>query len=252
MVQLRQYICWIIYIIKNHRRNIKSLNIAFVDIAFVAAINIAFVEAFDSVKHEYLWECLRKKGLPPTLINYLIGYYTSTRTALCLRGNAIKWIHPTRGVKQGDPMSPVLFSIVMESILNKLDRGIGIELYGNVVNHIAYADDVVLLARTTSGLQYLINVFDLLASKANLNINVEKTKVFSIIVHGKVKKVSVKEPKIKFHNNLLPVLDLSSSVKYMGIFFNTYGIEKAELLSELNILLDKLILMLNRSRSYFS
>lgn len=49
-------------------------------------------------------------------------------------------------------MSPILFNVAMEHILERLDRNSGVELEGTKVNHIAYADDVVLLAGTASGL----------------------------------------------------------------------------------------------------
>lgn len=128
----------------------------------------------------------------------------------------------------------------METILNKLDKSVGIEMDSGIVNNIAYADDVVLLARTTSGLQHLLDVFNRQASKANLEINVSKTKVLSIVALGKVKKVVVRDPKLKVGNIVLNLLYNDSSIKYMGINFNSYGILKSNIISDLTELLNKL------------
>lgn len=152
----------------------------------------------------------------------------------------LKWIHPTRGVKQGDPMSPVLFNIAMESILNKLDRGIGINLDETKLNHIAYADDVVLLAGTASGLQILIDEFGVGALRTNLKLNLNKTRVSSILVLGRLKKVTVGRPSIKYNNETLTHLGIDDRIKYLGIDFNPFGIVKSDLIGDLDFLLGKL------------
>lgn len=175
-----------------------------------------------------------------SLISYLQRYYNYSRTVLCLKGKAIKCVHPTRGVKQGNPMSPILFNIAMEHVLKKLDRNIGVELEGTRLNHIAYADDVVLLAGTASGLQCLVDTFGIHAYKANLEVNTDKTLVTAIVAHGRIQKVSIGNPVIKYREKALTTMGVNSVTKYLGISFNSYGIVKTDLIMELNGMLERL------------
>ena len=78
------------------------------------------------------------------------------------------------GVKQGDPLSPTLFSLVRNTVLKKLD------LRGNISTRLrqllAYADDVLITARTK---QSLIDTFQQLKNNSmevRLTINEKKTK----------------------------------------------------------------------------
>lgn len=130
---------------------------------------------------------------------------------------------------------------MIESILNKLDRSIGIEFEDSVINNITYAEDVVLLARTSSRLQHLIDTFSTYALKANLEVNTDKTKVMSLFAMGKIKKIVIGNPKIKIQNRvIIEHLDYNSSVKYMGMEFCPSGVRKPYLISELTCLLSKL------------
>lgn len=147
---------------------------------------------------------------------------------------------PNQRVKQGDPMSLVLFNIAIESILNTLNRSIGVSLDETKINHIAYADDVVLLAGTTSGLQCLLDEFGIAALRANLELNLNKTKVASILVLGNMKKVTVGRPLIKYNNETLNYLGIDDHVKYLGVDFKPFGIVKADLVSDLDFLMCKL------------
>ena len=56
-------------------------------------------------------------------------------------------IHLTSGVKQGDPLSPVLFNIVMDQLLESLNESnLGVILDGMKLPALAYADDLALMA----------------------------------------------------------------------------------------------------------
>ena len=69
-----------------------------------------------------------------------------------------------RGVKQGDPLSSVLFSLVLEICIRKTKINPGGNMYNRSCQYLAYADGVVIIARTRKG------------QKAELKINEEKTK----------------------------------------------------------------------------
>jgi hypothetical protein len=78
------------------------------------------------------------------------------------------------GVKQGDPLSPMLFNLVIDTVLTQLD------LTGNISTRlkqmIAYADDILTLARTKGSLIEALQQLKKSSIKVGLRINEEKTK----------------------------------------------------------------------------
>lgn len=87
-------------------------------------------------------------------INYIKYVYKSSATFLSFKGVSNELIHPTKCVQQGDPLSPLLFLIVLNGALQALPD-YGIECEDGRVSHLVYADDLVFLA--DHKLQRLLN-----------------------------------------------------------------------------------------------
>lgn len=66
-------------------------------------------------------------------------------------------MHPSRGVRQGDPLSPILFNLVFDRILNAISVEKGFRLQNSKLSHLVYADDLVVLSTSTKGLQEMID-----------------------------------------------------------------------------------------------
>ncbi len=119
-----------------------------------------------------------------------------------------------RGVKQGDPLFPILFNCLLEDVFQKLNReSKGIKINGTWFNNLRFADDVVLISQDAEELQEMASEFEEEGLKVGLHINVQKTVLIS---NQKVKpeiklgskKVTVTESTIyleqsvSFENNL--------------------------------------------------
>ena len=129
-------------IIDYHTKNRIPLNIVFLDIA----------KAFDSVSHNTILIAARV-GVPPPFLNYLRSFYSRSNTVLRVDGRRSSPIDVLQGVKQGDPMSVHLFNAVIDWTLSKLDPELGITINDERLNHLAFADDIVLFTRTSIAAQ---------------------------------------------------------------------------------------------------
>jgi hypothetical protein len=96
-------------------------------------------------------------------------------------------IHITRGVKQGDPLSPILFNIALDPIFSLIElQGNGFVYKGETkIGSMAYADDSALLNGEPKDLQYNLNLFAKFSEDTGLAINAKKSAAFTITPRDK-------------------------------------------------------------------
>ena len=111
-------------------------------------ILIDFAKAYDRVGHDYLVRVLQKMQMPKQFIYRILNIYEESFFTVLTDEGHTEIIKYGRGVKQGDPLSPILFDIALEPLLNCLRanlRGKTIEGVTKVVS--GYADDVAINAK---------------------------------------------------------------------------------------------------------
>ena len=122
----------------------------------------------------------------------------------------------TSGVKQGDTLSPTLFCIYINDLAITLKvKGIGINVNGQYICLLLYADDLVLLAENEKDLQMLLDITQQWCHKWKLNINREKSK----IVH--FRNARKKQSEFKFSYGSLP-LPYTNTYKYLGLLLDQH------------------------------
>ena len=98
-------------------------------------------KAFDSVERVEMIKCLSEIGLETTLIKLIAKIYEKDIGVIILNNKIIGTIRKTRGIKQGCKMSPILFNLLMNYIIKKLNL-----VYKNNTNSMNFADDGLILA----------------------------------------------------------------------------------------------------------
>nr|GEW65695.1 RNA-directed DNA polymerase, eukaryota, nucleotide-binding alpha-beta plait domain protein [Tanacetum cinerariifolium] len=147
---------------------------------------VEFEKAFDSVK--YLDDILNKFGFGVKWRNWIQGYLNSAMRSILVNGSPTSEFKFHKGLKQGDPLSPFLFILVMESphlsfnnILNAgLYKGIQIDDF-LTLSHLFYADDAVFIGKwDKSNINTIVSVLICFFLSAGLKINLHKSNLMGI------------------------------------------------------------------------
>lgn len=193
-------------LVHDNIENRKDLSYIFLDVA----------KAFDSVNHETMLGALSAAGLPSQMVKLVACLYRGNTTVI--KGLADhRPLKIKRGVLQGDPLSPLLFNLVMEEVRKNLSPRIHATLGTTPVNALLFADDVVLLAQTTEGLQANVNKFTEGLRRFGLQLNARKCAASHIRHNRKRKRWYVAMKEVILAQDV-PVrnLNIGESYKYLG------------------------------------
>ena len=135
-------------------------------------------KAFDLVDHKLLFSYLFNRGLPATVIRFLMFWYKHQSMSVRWNGVQSESFHVSNGVRQGGVLSPVLFSVYINGLLCKLkERGVGCHFGCEFVGSVCYADDLALLAPSPSALRIMLGICEDFAREHGLKFNAAKTQL---------------------------------------------------------------------------
>ncbi|RVW37434.1 putative mitochondrial protein [Vitis vinifera] len=117
---------------------------------------INFEKAYDHVSWDFLDHVLEKKGFSPRWRNWMRGCLSMVSFAVLVNGNAKGWVKASRGLTQGDPLSPFLFTIVTDVLSRmmltteerSLLEGFRVGRNRTRVSHLQFADDTIFFSNT--------------------------------------------------------------------------------------------------------
>ena len=107
-------------------------------------MSIDFEKAFDSCSWRFLENSMKKFNLGVSFIKWVKTFYCEATSCVSNNGFTSKYFKLQRGVRQGDPLSPYLFLLVVEVLANAIrqDKHIkGISFAGKEIKQLQYADD---------------------------------------------------------------------------------------------------------------
>ncbi|KAH9671615.1 putative ribonuclease H protein [Citrus sinensis] len=129
------------------------------------AIKVDLEKAYDRLSWDFIHETLREIGLPMDLIRIIMECITSVSMQLLWNGELTESFSPSRGIRQGDPLSPYIFIMCIERLSHGINQAVGngrwkpirLNRGGIPIMHLFFADDLLLLAEATSAQAQVIN-----------------------------------------------------------------------------------------------
>ena len=142
-------------------------------------------KAFDNIDNFRLGKLLLKRNIPPDIVLFIMFYLRNQTARIVWNGAKGSYRRIERGVRQGDMLSPFLFKLYIDDVLEEISRkGVGCKLGILRINILAYADDLVLIADNQKNLDDLYRVLDEKMQQLRLCINKAKSKAM-IFTHSK-------------------------------------------------------------------
>ena len=159
------------WIIEKPREFQKNIYFCFID----------YADAFDYVDHNKLWKILKEMRLPDHLTCLLRNLYAGQEATVRTGRGTTDWFQIRKGVHQGCILSPCLFNLYAEYIMQNagLDEAqAGIKIAGKNINNLRYADDTTLMPESEELKSFLMKVKEE-SEKVGLKLNVQKTKIMA-------------------------------------------------------------------------
>jgi mannosylglycoprotein endo-beta-mannosidase len=150
-------------------------------------LKLDVAKAFDSVSWPFLVSVLRQRGFGPRLIGWIILLLSTARTRVVVNGSPGEPFAHGRGLRQGDPISPLLFIIVMNVVSAMFraaeDSGLlsNLQMFGIRHRVSLYADDVVVFAKPSmEELQVVYGIIACFGKASGLVVNLQKSTAIPI------------------------------------------------------------------------
>jgi len=130
-----------------------------------------------AIHRDALWKCMKEFKIPTKLINMCKTCVKKTRSAVRIEGTLSSFFENKTGLKQGDPLSPILFNLALQKVIQSTKMvPSGIKIGKEQLNILACADDIELIGKNKIEIKKLFVEMENIARKFGLQINQEKTK----------------------------------------------------------------------------
>ncbi len=144
-------------------------------------------KAFDSVRWDYLLALLQRKGFPTRWIDWLGALLSSSTSQVLLNGSPGQRIKHGRGLRQGDPLSPLLFILAIDPLQRILSKATELGAISKLRGRTTrlqismYADDAVIFINPTrNDVATFANILHRFGTATGLVTNLQKSQVAAI------------------------------------------------------------------------
>ena len=150
---------------------------------------IDFSKAYDTVDRSKLIGCLQSLGINGIFLNNIKAMYENTSYKIKLDNGVLDPIVSNLGLKQGCPLSPMLFNLYIDDMKTIFDKECDpVTLQNEDLYHFLYADDLVLLSTSASGLQRSLHKLSTYSDSKCLTVNIKKSRTMTFNLAGRLIK----------------------------------------------------------------
>ncbi|XP_021979685.1 uncharacterized protein LOC110875793 [Helianthus annuus] len=181
------------------------------------AFKVDIQKAYDTVDWNFLKGILFGFGFHPTMVHWIMLCVSTTTYSVCVNGEVHGFFKGSRGLRQGDPVSPYLFTLVMEVLTAILQHTVRIDNSFKFHNkcerqqiiNLCFADDLFIFAKgEIASARCIMKALDSFTKMSGLLASVQKSTVFFSNVPSYVKSAIL---------NIMPFKEGSLPVKYLGV-----------------------------------
>ncbi|GKB40474.1 RNA-directed DNA polymerase, eukaryota [Tanacetum coccineum] len=180
---------------------------------------VDFEKAFDSINWNFIHDIMGQMGFGVKWRDWIFGCLRSGYSSILINGSPSKEFKLSKGLRQGDPLSPFLFIIAMEALhialMEAREKGVfkGVEVGKNKaeISHLQYADDALLVGEWSEiNITNLIRILRCFQVSSGLKVNLNKSRLMGVgVKNDEVKRVA---RSIKCKNGSLPFIYLGLPV----------------------------------------
>ncbi|CAL1363270.1 unnamed protein product [Linum trigynum] len=159
------------------------------------ALKLDMEKAYDRVEWEFLFAVMKRLGFTDQWLKWVWECVSTVSFSVLVNGSPHGYFHPQRGLRQGDPLSPLLYAIYTEAFSALLNQAVqsnflhGLKIHRRcpVVSHLFFADDSYLFLRASiPECQNLLALLSTYQQVSGQKVNLHKsTALFSANVSGR-------------------------------------------------------------------
>ena len=182
---------------------------------FVCTLGLS--KAYDRVPYYRLFSKLLDIGAPVYFVRMLSVWYDQQRMHVKWKEKLSDVFKMSNGVRQGSVLSPGLFNVYMNDMIEKLQSsGYGARIGHLYVGCLAYADDISLLSPTRYGMQRMLDTCSVFAEENGLVFNSRKS-ICTVFV--KNRRLRLVDPKVSLNETVLP---FKTFINHLGVVMDSF------------------------------
>ena len=181
-------------------------------IIFVCLLDAS--KAFDRVHHTMLFRKLIDRGIPLYIVKIMSYWYAEQKLCVKWGQNYSDKFKITNGVRQGSVISPLLYNVYIDQLSDRLNAlNVGCAVGEDILNHACYADDLLLLSPSSSGMRKLLETCSGYGQTHDIKFNAAKS--VSMVFRGRRSPLGLggHSPALKLNGDTIP---RKSTTRYLG------------------------------------
>lgn len=126
-------------------------------------------------------------NFPAKLIALIMKCVSTSSMAVLWNGSVTDYFFPTRGLRQGDPLSPYLFVMYMEKLSSMIDMAVNMETWNPIVpcrggphlSHMFFTDDLIMFSKANpQEVKHVMHVINRFCNMLGQNLSLAKSRIF--------------------------------------------------------------------------